>query len=387
MNYFNPKDTICAISTGGSISAIAVIRISGINAIEITNSIFSKNILNATSHTIHYGNIIYSEEIIDEVLVSIFRDNKSYTGEESVEISCHGSIYIQNKITQILINKGCRSATAGEFTMRAFKNGKLDLSQAESVADLISSESKAAHQTALNNLRGGFSNKLEKLRQQLIDFASLIELELDFSEEDVEFADRKKFEVLLKEIKSEIEKLIASFKLGNVIKNGIPIAILGAPNVGKSTLLNCLLNEEKAIVSDIAGTTRDAIEDVLNIEGYKFRFIDTAGIRKTKDKIENLGIEKTMEKAKNANLILFVFDPNKNITSQLNNLSKVKKESKTETLVVINKIDITSTETLNIKDAILISAKENKGIETLKNRLLNSVNTNVFSNNDCKFFI
>jgi len=247
---------------------------------------------------------------------------------------------------------------------------------------LISSESKAAHQTALNNLRGGFSNKLEKLRQQLIDFASLIELELDFSEEDVEFADRKKFEILLKEIKSEIEKLIASFKLGNVIKNGIPIAILGAPNVGKSTLLNCLLNEEKAIVSDIAGTTRDAIEDVLNIEGYKFRFIDTAGIRKTKNKIENLGIEKTMEKAKNANLILFVFDPNKNITSQLNNLSKVKKESKTETLVVINKIDITSTETLNIKDAILISAKENKGIETLKNRLLNSVNTNVFSNNE-----
>ena len=382
MNYFNPKDTICAISTGGNISAIAVIRISGVNAIEITNSIFSKDILNATSHTIHYGNIIYSEEIIDEVLVSIFRDNKSYTGEESVEISCHGSIYIQNKITQILINKGCRSATAGEFTMRAFKNGKLDLSQAESVADLISSESKAAHQTALNNLRGGFSNKLEKLRQQLIDFASLIELELDFSEEDVEFADREKFEVLLKEIKSEIEKLIASFKLGNVIKNGIPIAILGAPNVGKSTLLNCLLNEEKAIVSDIAGTTRDAIEDVLNIEGYKFRFIDTAGIRKTKDKIENLGIEKTMEKAKNANLILFVIDPKENITSQLHNLNKVKKEAKTETLVVVNKIDLTSTETLNIKDAILISAKENKGIEKLKNRLLNSVNTKVFSNNE-----
>ena len=382
MNYFNSKDTICAISTGGNISAIAVIRISGVNAIEITNSIFSKDILNATSHTIHYGNIIYSEEIIDEVLVSIFRDNKSYTGEESVEISCHGSIYIQNKITQILINKGCRSATAGEFTMRAFKNGKLDLSQAESVADLISSESKAAHQTALNNLRGGFSNKLEKLRQQLIDFASLIELELDFSEEDVEFADREKFEVLLKEIKSEIEKLIASFKLGNVIKNGIPIAILGAPNVGKSTLLNCLLNEEKAIVSDIAGTTRDAIEDVLNIEGYKFRFIDTAGIRKTKDKIENLGIEKTMEKAKNANLILFILDPKENITSQLHNLNKVKKEAKTETLVAINKIDITSTEILNIKDAILISAKENKGIETLKNRLLNSVNTKVFSNNE-----
>ena len=382
MNYFNPKDTICAISTGGNISAIAVIRISGENAIEIINSIFSKDILNASSHTIHYGNIIDNTEIIDEVLVSIFKDNKSYTGEESVEISCHGSIYVQNKINQILINKGCRNATAGEFTMRAFKNGKLDLSQAEAVADLISSESKAAHQTALNNLRGGFSSKLQKLRQQLIDFASLIELELDFSEEDVEFADRKKFEVLLKEIKSEIEKLIASFKLGNVIKNGIPIAILGAPNVGKSTLLNCLLNEEKAIVSDIAGTTRDAIEDELNIEGYKFRFIDTAGIRKTKDKIENLGIGKTMEKAKNANLILFILDPNENTTSQLHNLNKVKKEVKTEVLVVINKIDIKSSETLKIKDPVLISAKQNKGIETLKNRLLNCVNNKLFYNNE-----
>ena len=240
-----------------------------------------------------------------------------------MEISCHGSVYIQNKIIQLLIGKGCRTASAGEFTMRAFKNGKLDLSQAESVADLIASESYSAHQTALRQLRGGFSSKLQNLRTKLIDFASLIELELDFSEEDVEFADRKQFEDLLEEIKVELEKLIESFKLGNVIKNGIPVAILGAPNVGKSTLLNCLLNEEKAIVSDIAGTTRDAIEDELNIKGFKFRFIDTAGIRETSDTIENLGIKKTMEKAAIAHVVLFLIDANSNISNQLLELNKV----------------------------------------------------------------
>ena len=248
MNYFNPEDTICAITTGGGMSAIAAIRISGAKAITITNSIFSKDIRDARSHTIHFGTILDNTDVVDEVLISIFKGEKSFTGEESVEISCHGSVYIQNKIIQLLIGKGCRTASAGEFTMRAFKNGKLDLSQAESVADLIASESEAAHQTALRQLRGGFSSKLQNLRTKLIDFASLIELELDFSEEDVEFADRKQFEDLLEEIKVELEKLIESFKLGNVIKNGMPVAILGAPNVGKSTLLNCLLNEEKAIV-------------------------------------------------------------------------------------------------------------------------------------------
>ncbi len=382
MNYFNPEDTICAITTGGGISAIAIIRVSGEKAINITNSIFSKNITNSKSHTIHFGTIMNNEDIIDEVLVSIFKDKNSFTGEESVEISCHGSTYIQNKIIQLLIQKGCRTATAGEFTMRAFKNGKIDLSQAESIADLIAAESKSAHQTSLKQLRGGFSSKLQDLRIKLIDFASLIELELDFSQEDVEFADRKKFEELLEAIKIELEKLIESFKLGNVIKNGIPVAILGAPNVGKSTLLNCLLNEEKAIVSDIAGTTRDAIEDELNIKGFKFRFIDTAGIRETSDTIENLGIKKTIEKAENSNIVLFLIDPNYNISSQLEDLSKVKEKVNGKLLVVVNKIDLKPEITENLKNAILISAKNNKGIEILKEKLLTFVNTEEISNNE-----
>ena len=381
MNYFNPEDTICAITTGGGMSAIAAIRISGAKAITITNSIFSKDIRYAKSHTIHFGTILDNTDVVDEVLISIFKGEKSFTGEESVEISCHGSVYIQNKIIQLLIGKGCRTASAGEFTMRAFKNGKLDLSQAESVADLIASESEAAHQTALRQLRGGFSSKLQNLRTKLIDFASLIELELDFSEEDVEFADRKQFEDLLEEIKVELEKLIESFKLGNVIKNGIPVAILGAPNVGKSTLLNCLLNEEKAIVSDIAGTTRDAIEDELNIKGFKFRFIDTAGIRETNDTIENLGIKKTMEKAAIAHVVLFLIDANSNISNQLLELNKVKDKIKDKLLVVVNKIDLNAVKE-DLKHAIFISAKNNEGIETLKKRLLTFVNTKELSNNE-----
>ena len=381
MNYFNPEDTICAITTGGGMSAIAAIRISGAKAITITNSIFSKDIRDAKSHTIHFGTILDNTDVVDEVLISIFKGEKSFTGEESVEISCHGSVYIQNKIIQLLIGKGCRTASAGEFTMRAFKNGKLDLSQAESVADLIASESEAAHQTALRQLRGGFSSKLQNLRTKLIDFASLIELELDFSEEDVEFADRKQFEDLLEEIKVELEKLIESFKLGNVIKNGIPVAILGAPNVGKSTLLNCLLNEEKAIVSDIAGTTRDAIEDELNIKGFKFRFIDTAGIRETNDTIENLGIKKTMEKAAIAHVVLFLIDANSNISNQLEDLNKVKDKIKDKLLVVVNKIDLNAVKE-DLKHAIFISAKNNEGVETLKERLLTFVNTKELSNNE-----
>ena len=381
MKYFNPEDTICAITTGGGMSAIAAIRISGAKAINSTNSIFSKDIRDAKSHTIHFGTILDNTDVVDEVLISIFKGEKSFTGEESVEISCHGSVYIQNKIIQLLIGKGCRTASAGEFTMRAFKNGKLDLSQAESVADLIASESEAAHQTALRQLRGGFSSKLQNLRTKLIDFASLIELELDFSEEDVEFADRKQFEDLLEEIKVELEKLIESFKLGNVIKNGIPVAILGAPNVGKSTLLNCLLNEEKAIVSDIAGTTRDAIEDELNIKGFKFRFIDTAGIRETNDTIENLGIKKTMEKAAIAHVVLFLIDANSNINNQLAELNKVKDKLKDKLLVVVNKIDLNTVKE-DLNHAIFISAKNNEGIETLKERLLTFVNTKELSNNE-----
>ena len=382
MNNLLQEDTICALATGGGLSAIAVLRLSGKEAIKITNAVFSKDISASKSHTIHFGTISDSTKIIDEVLVSIFKDGKSYTGEETVEISCHGSTFIQNKLLQLFITKGCRMATAGEFTMRAFRNGKLDLSQAESIADLIASESEAAHQTALKQLRGGFSNKLQELRTKLIDFASLIELELDFSEEDVEFADRKQFETLLAAIKEELEKLVQSFKLGNVIKNGIPVAILGAPNVGKSTLLNTLLNEDKAIVSDIAGTTRDAIEDELNIEGFKFRFIDTAGIRETTDTIENLGIKKSLEKAGIANIILFLIDADANLDNQLLELEKIKTSAGDKLLLVINKIDLNPEIKDNFKNALFISAKKNEGIEALKERLLTFVNTEQLSNNE-----
>ena len=298
MKNFNDTDTICALATGGGMSAIALIRISGIDAIKISDKIFSKNLSDKESHTVHFGNIIHRNNIIDEVIITIFHKNQSFTGKETVEISCHGSKYIQNKIIEVLINNGVRLANPGEYTMRAFQNGKLDLSQAESIADLIESESEAAHKTAIQHLKGGFSKKLKLLRQKLIDFASLIELELDFSEEDIEFADRSQLNKLLNELQAEISLLINSFRIGNVIKNGIPIVILGAPNVGKSTLLNTLLNEDKAIVSNIAGTTRDSIEDEIIIKGYNFRFIDTAGIRKTDDKIENLGINRTIDQAK-----------------------------------------------------------------------------------------
>ena len=381
MNYFNPEDTICAITTGGGMSAIAVIRISGDKSISICNKIFNKDLLNTDSHTIHFGNIVHNKKIIDEVLISIFKNSKSFTGEESVEISCHGSTYIQNKIIELLIENGCRTATAGEFSMRAFKNGKLDLSQAESIADLIESESEAAHKTALHQLRGGFSVKLQNLRTKLIDFASLIELELDFAEEDVEFADKKQFNELLSEIKIELEKLIRSFSLGNVIKNGIPVAILGAPNVGKSTLLNSLLNEEKAIVSDIPGTTRDAIEDELNIEGYKFRFIDTAGIRNTTDTIENLGIKKSYDKALQSKIILFLIDTTQDIENQIKELKKIKEIQSEKILVVNNKTDLNPSIYYK-EESISISAKNGKGIENLKERLIQFVNTTSISDNE-----
>ena len=382
MNNIFSENTICAIATGSVTSAIAIIRVSGNEAIQIANTIFSKDLKNTKSHTVIYGNILDGENIIDEVLLSIFKNNKSFTGEESVEISCHGSIYIQNKIMQLLIKNGCRTATEGEFTMRAFKNGKMDLSQAESVADLIASDSEIAHKTAIKQLRGGFSNNLKFLRTKLIEFASLIELELDFSEEDVEFANRKDFEKLLEIIKKELEKLIQSFKVGNAIQKGIPVAILGAPNVGKSTLLNCLLNDKKAIVSNIAGTTRDAIEDELNIEGIKFRFIDTAGIRDTKDEIENLGIKKTMEKAESSHIILYLIDVNSNINNQLEELKKVKETINEQIYIVVNKIDLKKDTSLNIENAIHISAKNNIGITELKSKLLNVVNSENLSSND-----
>jgi len=382
MNNNYNSDTICALATGGGISAIALLRISGDRSIEIVNKVFSKNLTKKESHTVHFGNIIIDNKIIDEVVITIFKKNQSFTGEETVEISCHGSKYIQNKILEILINNGIRLANPGEYTMRAFKNGKLDLSQAESIADLIESESEAAHKTAIQHLRGGFSKKLKLLRQKLIDFASLIELELDFSEEDVEFANRNQLNNLLNELKSEINVLIDSFKLGNVIKNGIPVAILGAPNVGKSTLLNLLLNEDKAIVSDIAGTTRDSIEDEINIKGYNFRFIDTAGIRKTDDTIENLGIEKTINHADKSNIIIYLIDASQNIDNQLDNIKNLSKENQKKVIKVINKIDLNKNLDISTSEHILISAKENFGTDELKNRIFDFTNLNALDNNN-----
>ena len=382
MNNNYNSDTICALATGGGISAIALLRISGDRSIEIVNKVFSKNLKKKESHTVHFGNIIIDNKIIDEVVITIFKKNQSFTGEETVEISCHGSKYIQNKILEILINNGIRLANPGEYTMRAFKNGKLDLSQAESIADLIESESEAAHKTAIQHLRGGFSKKLKLLRQKLIDFASLIELELDFSEEDVEFANRNQLNNLLNELKSEINVLIDSFKLGNVIKNGIPVAILGAPNVGKSTLLNLLLNEDKAIVSDIAGTTRDSIEDEINIKGYNFRFIDTAGIRKTDDTIENLGIEKTINHADKSNIIIYLIDASQNIDNQLDNIENLSKENQKKIIKVINKIDLNKNLDISTSEHILISAKENFGTDELKNRIFDFTNLHALENNN-----
>ncbi|MGY8931983.1 MAG: tRNA uridine-5-carboxymethylaminomethyl(34) synthesis GTPase MnmE [Flavobacteriales bacterium] len=382
MNLTNNNDTICALATGGGMSAIALIRLSGLESIKIANKIFSKNLQNKKSHTVHFGTILEDTKIIDEVVLTIFHKDHSFTGEETVEISCHGSTYIQNKILELLIIKGVRIAIPGEFTMRAFKNGKLDLSQAESVADLIESESAAAHETAIKHLRGGFSKKLKKLRAKLIDFASLIELELDFSEEDVEFANRNQLKDLVSEMHKEVSTLIESFKLGNVIKNGIPVAILGAPNVGKSTLLNSLLNEDKAIVSDIAGTTRDSIEDELIIKGYNFRFIDTAGIRKTEDIIETLGIEKTLLQANKSTIIIYLIDATLDINQQLIDIKKLEKEDQRKVIKVINKIDLNSSIKNQLQDIVYISAKEKKGLEKLKDEILDFTNLNSLSNNN-----
>ena len=382
MNLTNNNDTICALATGGGMSAIALIRLSGIDSIKIANKIFSKELQNKKSHTVHFGTILEGTKIIDEVVLTIFYKDHSFTGEETVEISCHGSTYIQNKILELLIIKGVRVAIPGEFTMRAFKNGKLDLSQAESVADLIESESAAAHETAIKHLRGGFSKKLKILRTKLIDFASLIELELDFSEEDVEFANRNQLKNLVSEMHKEVSSLIESFKLGNVIKNGIPVAILGAPNVGKSTLLNSLLNEDKAIVSNIAGTTRDSIEDELIIKGYNFRFIDTAGIRKTEDVIETLGIEKTLLQANKSTIIIYLIDATLDINQQLIDIKKLEKEDQRKVIKVINKIDLNKNIKNQLDDIVYISAKEKKGLEKLKDEILDFTNLNSLSNNN-----
>jgi len=337
------KDTICALATSGGVSAIGVIRVSGEQAIAIVNQIFKgKDLEKVQTHTVHLGKIVDGEEVKDEVLATIFISPKSYTGENSVEISCHGSPFIQQQILEVLIKNGARLAKPGEFTLRAFLNKKLDLSQAEAVADLIASDSSETHKAAMNQMRGGFSQQINALKEKLINFASLIELELDFAEEDVEFASKAELKKLVEHIQSLIHSLIHSFKYGNVIKNGIPTVIAGKPNAGKSTLLNALLKEERAIVSEIAGTTRDTIEEALTIDGVNFRLTDTAGIRKSIDEIENLGIEKTFEKISKATIVLYLFDASKTTAEEL---EKELKEFELHDAIIIpigNKIDLLS---------------------------------------------
>jgi tRNA modification GTPase len=371
----NTEETIVALATPAGIGAIGVIRLSGPDAIKIANSVFKgKDLTKQQSHTIHFGNIVDGDVILDEVLASLFIAPKSYTRENVVEISCHGSNYIIESIIKLLIRKGARSAKAGEFTLRAFLNGQMDLSQAEAVADLIASNSKASQQVALQQLRGGFSSQLQGLREQLVQFASLIELELDFAEEDVEFANRDQLKKLIYEIVRVITALIQSFELGNVIKQGVNTVIAGRPNAGKSTLLNALLNEERAIVSHIPGTTRDTIEEILNINGINFRLIDTAGIREATDAIEKIGVERTMEKINQSALLVYVYDATQMTVGELNSDLESLQRPGLTMLIVANKSDLLTAEQLSAvpADANIISAKEKTHIDELKSKIYHS---------------
>ena len=367
------NDTICALATPNGIGAIGVIRVSGNESKAITSKVFSKSLEGTVSHSSHFGTIRSVEgAIIDEVLVTVFDVGKSFTGEESVEIGCHGSPYIQQQIIQLLLSVGCRLAQPGEFTQRAFLNGRMDLSQAEAVADLIAAQSRGAHNMAIKQLRGTFSNKLKELREKLIHFASLVELELDFAEEDVEFADRTELKALVADVLTYIKRLAKSFELGNAIKNGVPVAIVGAPNTGKSTLLNQLLEDDRAIVSNIAGTTRDVIEETLNIDGIVFRLIDTAGIRDNAEEIEALGIERSKEMIRKATVVLCMADGT--VNGEVARVSDWTKELETQfpekkIIPVINKMDVVSNES----EWLQISAKEGLGMDALKSTLVDVV--------------
>jgi tRNA modification GTPase len=380
------KSTICAISTPSGTGGIAVIRISGRDAFSLTGKIFRPerkgiSVENQLAYTLSYGKIYRKEEVLDEVVVAVFRSPNSFTGEDTVEITCHGSVYIQQEILKLLIENGGELARPGEFTQRAFLNGKLDLSQAEAVADVIAASSAAAHRLAMNQMRGGFSRELLSLRTQLLHFVSLIELELDFSEEDVTFADRMQLLELSDTIKVTLSKLVQSFSLGNVLKNGIPVVIVGETNVGKSTLLNYLLNEEKAIVSEIHGTTRDVIEDVVNIRGIAFRFIDTAGIRDTKDEIETLGIERTYQKIEQASVVVWMIDATQ-FSEKIETIAEkiVPRTENKKLIVVINKIDKLSQDEQSVleeeflpqipAERIYLSAKFKHNTEKLEQALL-----------------
>jgi tRNA modification GTPase len=377
------NDTITALATPHGSGAIAVIRVSGKGSFGIIDKIFfdkalrPKHISKEKGYTVHFGIIAENGIIVDEVLVTLFKNPHSYTGEDSVEISCHGSVYIQQQILQLILKHGARMANAGEFTLRAFLNGKFDLSQAEAVADLIASNSGLSHQVAMQQMRGGFSNKIKILRDHLVNFASLIELELDFSEEDVEFANRDDLKKLINQITGIIDKLIHSFEVGNVIKNGIPVAIVGKPNAGKSTLLNVLLDDDRAIVSEIPGTTRDVIEDEIIIEGVLFRFIDTAGIRTTTDVIEQIGVNKAFEVIKKSAIVIYLFDAHELSAGDLKlEINLIKEHIGTSQLVVVaNKIDVEGEEEVKkefsgLEPIIYISAKNNKNIDGLRNHLV-----------------
>lgn len=383
------NDIIAAISTPAGVGGIAIVRLSGKGCISLVDQVFEsikrKKLVDMKPNTMHFGTIVNGGSIVDEVLISIFHAPHSFTGEESVEISCHGSVYIQQQILQLVISKGAALAQPGEFTQRAFINGKMDLSQAESVADLIASTSASTHRLAMTQMRGGISNKLIELRTELLNFVSLVELELDFSEEDVEFANRDHLKKSAVEIKEHISKLADSFSVGNAVKTGIPVAIIGETNAGKSTLLNLLLNEEKAIVSDIHGTTRDVIEDTMTIEGLTFRLIDTAGIRDTEDTIESIGIERTFKKLEQASIVLWVIDSATN-SQHIEELSEriLSHIINQKLILVFNKIDIVGCGVImdnkrtilqeQIPDRIFISAKYEEGIADLQKKLVEAAN-------------
>lgn len=384
-------DTICALSTAPGTAAIAVVRVSGKDCFPIVDTLFIASLTDSATHpmlagsagyTIHHGYIRDREEVVDEVLISVFKAPHSFTGEDVVEISVHGSPYIQKRLLELLVEKGIRLARPGEFTMRAFMNGKYDLSQAEAIADLIASNSRAAHDLALQQMRGGYSQKIAALRQQLVDLTALFELELDFSEEDVEFADRMQFRKLIENLIQEIQSLVSSFSFGNVLKHGIPVAIIGSPNVGKSTLLNAILNEERAIVSEIPGTTRDSVEDVLNIKGISFRFIDTAGLRDTDDHIETLGIERTYEKIAHASVILYVFDvlntTYEDLVMIINELEPEIQAKGKHLILIGNKVDLLVEAPHHLRDlidleVIFVSAKRKENILLIHESLLANI--------------
>ncbi len=379
-----PQDqgTICARSTPPGVGAIAMIRISGSEAIAIVDQLFGRDLQSAEARKALFGRIEDGEELIDEGLVTCFRAPNSFTGEDLVELSVHASPYIQERLLQTLLDRGCRMAEQGEFTMRAFFNGKMDLSQAEGVADLIASKSQAAHRMAMHQMRGGFSNDIRDLRQRLIDLASLLELELDFSDEDVEFADREQLEGTVDEVRTKLRKLIDSFSMGNAIKEGIPVAIVGVPNVGKSTLLNALMNEDRAIVSDIAGTTRDTVEDEIVLNGVGFRFIDTAGIRDTENEVEALGVERTYQNVRKASVVLYMVDASSDekekVEQHLKNMREEGEGEKT-VILVVNKIDQADDQERIKKrfqdqeKVAFLSASQGEGIEDLKQELVSLV--------------